>query len=172
MLLLRTTVHQIHPAFTLAMGERFINRYYKIYIKYYFHRVYITRRAGGSTEWRRLLTLLIWASSYTGSIFDLHNNNRPLGWLIRGEREVTSKVGVRGCKIGENRKKEGLADEESPGCLKEGFWKCQISQQHAFRINPPTPDKLTWGPACDTIITTPSDICQMKRQYRLLQYQY
>lgn len=36
----------------------------------------------------------------------------------------------------------------------------------------PIPDKLTWGPACNTIITTPSDICQMKRQYRLLQYQH
>jgi hypothetical protein len=42
------------------------------------------------------------------------------------------------------RKKEGLADEESTGCLKEGFWKYQISQQHAFRINPlPHPDRLT-----------------------------
>ena len=55
----------------------------------------------------------------------------------KGGREVTSKVGVRGARLEKYRKKEGLADEESTGCLKEGFWKYQISQQHAFRINPP-----------------------------------
>lgn len=62
-----------------------------------------------------------------------------------GKERSQVRLGLGGARLEKYRKKEGLADEESTGCLKEGFWKYQISQQHAFRINPlpHTPDRLT-----------------------------